>query len=440
MGQPSAQPLLTPDDILVIADGDDLAGIQVHGSGGLGNGARLWTRTGGVGAGELEHCSVVGGHYLWFADPERGRGQLIDDRTGAVLASLPSEGETPPLLDGYDAFARQGDNTLCCFDLGAGRMRWRSTEHITSVVAARGDAIYAILESDDLAILDRASGALRRRISEWSSVFREGISGDALYLSVRLHDADALAVLSLSTGSTLWTQVLPSRTEVQTVWTGPSGIIIQLREPEASWMLGISQDGRITGVVGVPVDGDHEFKPLAHGILDIGSDSERVLPMTLPASPAPLQVIAVDPGLGLPEAGLAALPKLHWSACGGGGAYAVATSGAGLLVFAKGDQDLIVHLADAGSLIDSSNTLLSFSPSDGTARFERGDSHWRLTGQIRVGGDQGPVVARIDPPLGRPATAPLLMFALSVDQAAAMPVWLTTTWQTLNHAAAAPGK
>lgn len=433
-------PVLTPDDVLVAADADDLIGLQVHALPGIPAGKELWRLPGraGVLAG---HAQALGTHLLWLEDPERGRGQLLDARSGQVLATLPSEREAPPIFDGFDAFVCQADLSLSCFDLGSGRERWRTSrtvaddvpDHaISEVLAAQGDAVYAVTQEDRLAVLDRASGQVRRLFPDWSAVASvETQIGDRLFLRVRDHGAPALAALSLSTGTVLWTLPVPYGAETQPPVVTATSLTLRVHEGKGSWVLRLGLDGTIQGVA--PTDENHLLIPLAQGMLDIGSDGIAVTTPTLPQAPPPLPTTSIDGSGDVATAAAAAQAAgLRWCAIGGGAQLAVVRAGLGLLVFVKSDDDVIVHLGESGPIMDSGGMKLTYWPSEGAVRFDRGATAWHLTGQTRLG-DTGPLVARVDPPADAPPLAVRLL-AVVDSQPQTVPPWLMSAWPLLAHA------
>ncbi len=431
---PAITPLLTDDDVLIATDGDDLVGYQVHACADAGAGTERWRLAARGQA--LDHASLVGGRLLWLADPERGRGEIVDPHSGQTIASMPCEGEAPPVFDGCDAFARQGDLTVSCYDLASGHQRWRSARTLSVVLAAQSDAVYGITQEGDLAVIDRASGAVRRTFPGWSSVAPIGVVGDNLYLQLRDHDTDAVADVSLGSGTVLWQQLMPAHAEVQSMWPSSSGLTLLTRDGDSLWVLHLEQNGAIAGVAHVGPEHDHEYSPLAKGLLDCGSERLQVVPLAMPPEPPQMPAATSDGGQDIATAALALAPKLAWTDLGDGKGIALAHAGDGLLVFVKGDGDVVARIGAAGPVIDSVGMMLTFSAADVT--FDHGGSDWRMIGQARLS-EHGPLVARIDPPLGHP---PLGALRIHVDVGGgheAAPHWLMSSWQTVARAAREPG-
>jgi len=423
-------PLLTDDDTIIIEDGSDIVAIRAHATPTVASGHELWRIVGRSHA--LDHSSLIGSRLLWLSSPEHGRGELVELSTGQTVASVPSDSPLPPLIDGYDIFARQGDLTVCCWDLAAGRLRWRSAQTVSVVVAANSDSLYVVTQEGQLAILDRFSGAIRRTLGDWSGVSPLGASGDQEFLQVRDHDVDAVVALNLQTGTVTWQQPIPDRTELTSVTTSSQGMTMMLREGDSGWILRLQADGRLSGVA--PAEADHEFFPLANGLLDAGPRGFQVLTPTLPVAQGRIHSTAVEDNADLAQMANNALPHLIWNDCGGGCAFAIVRCGTSLLVLSRGDKDVVVHLADAGHTMDSTGMMATLSPSDSTVRFDHGTGSWVMLNQARIGTDVAPIlVARLDPPPDRSGTWPLAIRAEAAGAADAPPGpwWLISTWHVL---------
>ncbi len=436
----SPRPILGGDDTIVLVDAQDLVAIAAHASGDLPAGRELWRLPGQAEA--LARARVLGAGMLWLSDPIHGHGDLLELGTGAVIARIPVDGESTPVIDGFDCFTRQGDLTISCWDIGSGRLRWRSTQAVSSVLGARGDSLFVITEENQFAVLDRLSGKLRRSFGSWTGVAPLGIVGDRLYLSARGKDrgnapdgyGELIAAVSLTTSTTLWEQSLPPRAETQEFIPTERGLCVVLHDGDATWALCLGLDGAVSRVV--PLAADHRAFPLADGLLDAGPEGLRVLSAVPPAAPPALATVAIPDGADLAALATAALPGLHWQACGKS-SYAIGRTQESLIVFAKTDGELAVRFGDAGQPIDASGQVLMFGPAgaDGIAvHLVPGAGGWRLAKQASVtSGADKVLVARLDPPLGRTAGLPLVVRGDAGPDSDCPPApwWLSSVWHPL---------
>jgi hypothetical protein len=428
---PPAAPLLTSDDVMIYFDAQDLIAVAPHaGAHDAPAGRVLWRLEGQAGA--LSRARIIGEKLLWLPDAAHARGDLIELATGAQLASVPCEGEQPPLIDGFDCFTRRADAKACCWDLGNGRLRWCTQADISSIVLARGDAVYAIRQDGVLIVLDRASGKERRAWGDWTGVSALGISGDRLYLKVRARDREEVAAITLTGGTVAWEQPLPARAETQAFLPSALGLSLVEREGDAGWVLTLGPDGAPSRID--QAGAEHQFFPLTEGVLDAGPDGMRVSRAKLPPVPPTLPSAIAAEGADLTAIAKETLPALRWQECGGC-SYALARSHGSLLVFMRGERDLALHLGDAGMAIDCLGQVLTFSPSDGSPRFDPGEGGWRLGDHAKLGTDHGDaLVARLDPPADRIPNQPLSVRAeVGADSdGPATPWWLSAVWRTVT--------
>jgi len=304
--------------------------------------------------------------------------QLVDSHSGVVLAHLPIDSPTAPVLLGADLFARQDDGTLSCWDLGFGRLRWK-VPGIARLAAAHGDTVWAVNATGQLVSLDRFSGTIRRLYGDWVGVIdgRVAVSGapdagtaptDRLYLHVTpTATTHALACLSLSGGAVLWQQPLPADIAgIEPTADGVGCLLAGVRSegqpPEPAVALAFDLHGaiaRVTELTGDPSLAQVRF--LTGGLLVIEGSGLRATPAAMPATPKPVASIsAADP------------EQLNWQSVGSA-RYAFAPSSTDSdsdsaprsidLWVEVANDDLRVRLGQLGPVVDRDSLLLNFPAS-----------------------------------------------------------------------------
>ena len=202
-----ARPLLTPDDLVVLADGGDLVALPAHPPAGTKDLQPVWRLSGQSDL--LRNAKVIGRNLLWLADQGRDESLLVEAATGRPWARLPIDATQEPLLLGADLYARTEDGTLTAWDLGLGRKRW-TIPNIARLAAAAGDTLWVVNVTGQLIALDRFAGSVRRLYGEWTGVVDSRVSGERLYLhATPTATTHSLACISLSGGAVLWQQNLP---------------------------------------------------------------------------------------------------------------------------------------------------------------------------------------------------------------------------------------
>lgn len=344
-----ARPLLTANDLAVLADGGDLVGLPAHPPAGTTEVAAAWRLQGQAGL--LRDAALIGdGRLLWLPDRGHDQGQLIEVASGRVLARLPVDAAQPPTLVGQDIYARQDDGVLTCWDLGFGRLRWK-VPGIARIAAAHGDTLWAINATGQLVALDRFAGTVRRLYGEWVGVIDGRVGNGRIYLHVTpTATSHALACLSLSGGSVLWQQVLPGDIAAiepagDAVGCLLAGARVEGQPPEPAVALAFGADGallRIAELTGDP--GAAQVRFLAGGLLIAEPSGLRGLPAAMPSAPAAVQATAGEP---------------RWNQAGSA-RYALSPAAGGgfdlLVEVAK--EDAVVRLGQLGPVVDQDPLVL----------------------------------------------------------------------------------
>ncbi len=430
--QDAPPPLLTPDDVLVLIDGQDIVALAAHADGASPAGRELW-RLPGLSS-SFTRSRQVRGRLLWLPDSERGYGRFIELATGLVLAQVPVDSDDTPLVDGFDCIARQADSCLACWDLGTGRLRWRSEVVVSKVIAARGDSVFILSEQEQLAVVDRFSGKLRRTFGEWHTISEHAVIGDRLYLYARSKDGgDGFIAVDIAAGSLAWEQWLPAKVEVREFRPTVMGLFSIIRDDDGTAALLL--DAKTGSPRATVIQPDHAVIPLANGLLDASADGLRAIVSQAiappPAVPAPTVADAAD----LSAVAKAAIPGLVWQRCGES-SYALARVKSALLVFARPHADMVVRIGDAGRPIDRQSVSLQLSPQDGgIVTLDAPAGSWRLGDHVVLASDQSPIlVARLEPPAERAAGQPLAVRVKvgAVSDGPEAPWWFSAVWRTVS--------
>lgn len=356
-----ARPLLTPTDLVVLADGGDLVALPAHAPSP--EVAPVWRLQGQAPL--LRDARLMPGGLLWLPDLGHDQGMIIDTASGRLVVRLPMDGSDLPILLDADCFARRDDNVLTCWDLGFGRLRWRAPG-FTRLLAARGDTLWAVNTAGQLAALDRFAGTVRRLYGEWNGVLEGRVADEHLYLHVSpAANSHALACLSLVGGAVLWTQPLPA--DISSLEPTAEGIGCVLAPPRAdnppraadkaaqnepAVALAFTTAGDLLRVVtlnGPP--GTAQARFLDGGLLIAEPDGLRGVLGTLPADPAPVPSVAADD----PE-------NLRWQNVGRA-RYALApgTGGRGYDLWVEvTDEPLTIRLGQLGPVVDDGEYRLLF--------------------------------------------------------------------------------
>ncbi len=344
-----ARPLLTADDLAVLADGGDLVGLPAHPPAGTADVVPAWRLQGQSAL--LRDASLLGnGRLLWLPEPGHDQGQIVESGTGRVLARLPIDATQAPTLVGQDLYARQDDGVLTCWDLGFGRLRWKAPG-IARIAAAHGDTLWAINATGQLVALDRFAGSVRRLYGEWVGVVDGRVGNGRLYLHVTpTATSHALACLSLAGGSVLWQQALPGDIAAiepagDAVGCLLAGARVEGQPPEPAVALAFGPDGallRIAELAGDP--GAAQVRFLSGGLLIAEPSGLRGLPATVPATPAAVQATAGDP---------------RWSQAGTARyALSPAVGGGFDLLVEVAKEDAVVRLGQLGPAVDQDPLVL----------------------------------------------------------------------------------
>lgn len=348
-----ARPLLTSGDLVILAEGGDLVALPAHAP--TADVTPVWRLQGEAPL--LRDARQMPGGLLWLPDIGHDQGLIVDAANGRLVVKLPLDATEAPVLMDADCFARRDDNVLTCWDLGYGRLRWRAPG-FTRLLAARGDTLWAINTSGQLAALDRFAGTVRRLYGEWGGVLEGRIGGDRLYLHVS-PDANthALACVSLIGGTVLWTQPLPA--DVGTLEPTGDGIGCVLAPPrnekaqiEPAVALAFTATGDLLRVASLSgAAGTAQARFLSGGLLLAEPEGLRGVTGALPTDPPPVPSSAADD----PEA-------LRWQTVGSA-RYALApvAGGRGYDLWVEvADEALTIRLGQLGPVVDDGGLRLLF--------------------------------------------------------------------------------
>ena len=350
-----ARPLLTPGDLVILADGGDLVALPAH-APTPAEVTPAWRIQGQAPL--LRDARLMPGGLVWLPDLGHGQGMIIEAASGRLVVKLPLDGTEPPLLMDADCFARRDDNVLTCWDLGFGRLRWRAPG-FARLLAARGDTVWAINTAGQLAAIDRFAGTVRRLYGDWNGVIEGRVGGDQLYLHVSpLANTHALACLSLVGGTVLWTQPLPA--DIGVLEPTSEGVGCVLAPPRAdkgifvepAVALAFTTKGDLLRIVSLAGPaGMAQARFLTGGLLISEPEGLSGVTGTLPAEPKPVPSIPADD----PE-------SLRWQIIGKA-RYALAPGddGRGYTLWVEiADEAVTIRLGQLGPVVDDGEYRLLF--------------------------------------------------------------------------------
>jgi len=433
------RPLLTADRAMITLDGVDLVAVEL---GGKEPGAVRW-RLPGQGM-WLDQLSVLGQGALLISDPTHGLFRILDLTSGEIIFSVSGDAGMRPLLHGTDLFLRTPAGTLACWDLGAGRLRWRNDIAIHTLVAARGDAVFVLDDRKRLHVLDRANGTNRRQYGDWALIDQAISHGEGLTINGRRSDGDRMvAAISLPAGAPLWERTLPRGTEIREFHASAQGALVVLAEPnQRPSVLALGTDGAITAARYL---GDQDVvQPAGNGFLIHSALALTGVPagLDLPMSPV-LPVPQITAGPSLLATVQAVLPTVEWQTVGDG-SYAVLGSGRSRIILARlplGVETMHFRLASGSAPIDITNQLLVVQRQR-VARFNDLDEGWRLNASQRIPtADKTYLLAvQLDPPLGQAPGIAIQIRASAGEtiDGPEVPWWLRRSWRPLVDVAVAP--
>ena len=431
-------PLLTPDDQVITSDGADLVAIALREPAER---RERW-RLPGL-APWLERARLLGPGLAMLADAAHGQARLIDLANGEILFAFTCDIDAGAVLDGGDLAVRSPDGRLTCWDLGRGRMRWRSEKPMYRLLALSGDGAYALNERRQLVVLDRASGAQRKLYGDWSAIEEVVTAPGRLYAEVKRTDASrALIALAQPGGAVLWERPLPRGADVRALLATGDTLSCVLAEPtQRPSVLALDREGAI--VAALPLGDDETVRPLGGGLLFSGARGAalRAPAKLTPPPPLPAATATTQPTLAATAAEV--LPRLVWQDVGKA-AYAVARSEGSLLVFARLPPEveaMEVRIGDSGPQIDPFNQVLTFQRHR-LVRYNGTDEGWRMGGNQKLPAENNVWLSmgRLDPPLGRqPGIAVVVRASASgVIDGPDAPWWLRQAWRPV--VAADPAK
>ena len=427
-------PLLTPDDQVIAIDGADLVAIALREPAER---RERW-RLPGL-APWLEKARLLGPGIAMLADAAHGQARLIDLANGETLFAFTCDLDAGAVLDSGDLLVRSPDGRLVCWDLGRGRLRWRSEKPMYRALALSGDGAFALNERKQLVVLDRASGAQRKLYGDWSAIEDVVLAPGRLYAEVKRADAGrALVALAQPGGALLWERPLPRGADVRALLASGDALSCVLAEPtQRPSVLALDREGVIAAALAL--SDDETVRPLGGALLVSGPRGAalRATPRIVPPPPIPAATATAQPTLAATAAEV--LPRLAWQTVGKA-AYAVARLDGSLLVFARLPAEveaIEVRIGDSGPQIDPFNQVLTFQRHR-VVRFNDTAEGWRMGGNQKLPADNNVWLSmgRLDPPIGRqPGLAVLVRASASgaVDGPDA-PWWLRQAWRPVVSA------
>lgn len=424
------KPLLAPGGIMIASDGEDLVAIDLARDA---TARERWRAQGQAAYLDQAHLISQGG--VLIGEPTLGRFRLLDLRSGATLLTVSADPDTAPLLSGGNLIIKGSDGRAACWELGTGRLRWRSEQPVHRLIAAEGDAVFIADQRKRLHILDRASGRIRRTYGDWASVDDLVHASDRLVMSVRRGDGSrAVAAISVPAGAPLFERVLPRNTEIREFHASSGGCLLVLAEAgQRPATLGLDAQGNIASAR--HLSDNESVVPLSHGYLIGGTTSIAGVPNSLEDIPvgAPLSVPQVAEAVSLQATIQQVEDQLPWQNLDGG-AYAILGVGRSLVVVARlpvGVEVIQVRIGTGSSPLDTANQVLTFQRHR-VARFTDLDDGWRLGAGKKLPSTDNAWIfaARIDPPVSLAPGMPLAIRATQGEDLSS-PWWLRRSWRSL---------
>lgn len=436
------RPLLTASDHILTLEGSELVCLPAHGGKPVEPAPAqavvvpqqpqpLWRLP--LGENGLDLARLVAPDLLWLPDDNRTRVQLVDIATGRPRVVLPEDMAAEPLLAGGCCYCLGNEGRIACWDLGLGRLRWRTDKVYGKLIAVAGDGVYASDEANQLTVLDAASGQVRRRFGEWTTIDSWVRDERQLAVHVRRDDrSQALALISLPGGAIQWEHVIPRTVELQRLALGGDAVVATLGEPQqAPTVLAVGRTGELR--LAARLSAREMVVPVGDAVLASGPGGLRALPFGGPPAAQPGVPCATVDIQDLAALDPAKLPKLAWQPVGGG-SFALARSRSSLLVFARLPANapaLDLLIGDSGpAAIDAAGQTLALRPRGAQLT---GLTTWQLAGSTKVKEDAEGIVmvARLEPPAGRlPGTALLVRASCgTASDGPDAPWWLRATWR-----------
>jgi PDZ domain/PQQ-like domain len=442
---PPPQPLLTDDNYVLTMEGADLICFAAQGIPAGESPRILWRLP--LGENKMSQIRLLANGLLWLPEDGRNRVHIIDLASGVTRYVLPEDMASDPLIIGNTCMSLGQAGRLSCWDLGMGRLSWRSDKVYARLHALSGDAIYASDEQNQLVILDAANGQLRRRFGDWTTIENVARDGDYLCLFVRRADrSQALARIALSGGHVVWEQRLPPGIEIQKIVTAPQSFGVVMSEgPDHHTFLQLGPQGNIQ--TACLVGRDDGIMPVPNGALIYGPHGMQALPPVENKTSPALACVSLPE-----EKDLATLYRqqknaLTWQTVGSGNAnansaYAVARQKNALLLFARvgsNDTQLNIVLGDGVETIDTVGQCVVFTHNQ-LPQVSFGSVMKALINGANAdaaGDTNGLLFAvRLLAAPERLPGSPLFLRALSSEQLTPgqSPWWLRATWRPLTGA------
>ena len=337
---------------VVATDGDDLAAWNAR-PGVDGKPRELWRLPGQAAA--LKGAVQIG-PALWLPGEDPQPGRLVDAASGRVLALVPGFSGATATLDGLRLFL-SGGRILASLDLGLGRLAWQTPG--AALLAVNGDAVVVLDSERRVAVLDRASGAVRRLLpldpGATAIANPDPQAKAAVAVVVRSEGRTTIAQIDPASGTVLAETRLPASTEEVLRQAHADGVALLLRSSDGGGaLIDLGRDGAVRALhqlTNDPVNAGLLVLPGAYLLMTpTGLES---LPVKAPPAAGPVlpalavATIPVDAGV------LAEDPRLIWQTVGTC-RYAVALGSNELLIAAEvpTGASLSLRLGDAGPQCD----------------------------------------------------------------------------------------
>jgi hypothetical protein len=401
------RPLLA-GGVALCADGPDLIAIAR-------DGAVRWRLPGRATAlAEARRLDAL----VWLPATE-SEGQLLDPASGLIIAVIPAAAGEVPAADGDTVAVRGGDGRTAIWDLGRGRLRARTAEEARPL-ALRADALLAIDARGRPAVLDTATGQLRRVVAEGMVETSADGPADA-FLALARPDRRSLAAVARDGMGLRWSLDLPAGTEVAELAAAGDGCLATLREGKRTWALLIDASGRIVETVGW--DERNEGAAVGHpgGALAATGGALRALGGQPQPEPEALRATALPGDRTLRDAMAAA--AWRWTAIGGA-RIAVARHGPQLVVAVQGlDRPTPLRVADLGgqTTVEAGRAV---AMADGARA--AGAGGWTMTSAWNGQADGIATVFMAWTPL--PSRTPGAPLGLQLGDPEGRPWWLLAGW------------
>lgn len=374
----------------------------------------------------------LGRGLLALPGPGRQQLRLVDAASGRERFRLPGSLEQPPLLSGQTLLASGEHGRLACWDLGLGTRLWQSPQRDWRALASAGDNVICLDHHRRLVVLDRSSGAERRRFAQWPEVYQTLIGQEQLLIHARDElGVQRIAAIGIRGAALRWQRSLPQDLELRDrLLPCADGLALVLDGAErGSALLAFGPAGDLQ--LAAPLAAGEQVLINGGTPLALSETGLRGLaplaPPALAAVPAPrLSLAEGDLASSLPEQ----LERFSWQTVGPA-AYALARSQEQLIVLVRPAEAEVfrLRLAPAGDDLDQDGLHLRILPA-GQASLHGQQAGWVILDQARLSDAEGPLLALRLGPAG-PATGSLRVRGecAGASDGADGPSWLLQLWR-----------